>query len=52
LTPNTKFIDAESGIKLDQFGFIETNAMLETSVPYGELQALFQARAAGPSDRT
>jgi thioredoxin reductase (NADPH) len=33
LTPNTKFLDAESGIKLDRFGFIETNAMLETSVP-------------------
>jgi len=33
LTPNTKFIDAESGIKLDKAGFVETNAMLETSVP-------------------
>ena len=28
------------------------DAMFETSVAYGELNALFQERAAGPSDRT
>jgi 2-methylisocitrate lyase-like PEP mutase family enzyme len=28
------------------------DAMFEASVAYGDLQALFQARAAGPSDRT
>jgi thioredoxin reductase (NADPH) len=32
LTPNTKFL-AESGVRLAAGGFIETNAMLETSVP-------------------